>query len=41
LNTFKKNLSISLLPLMLTACGGGGGGATGPINNFVNEDLST
>ena len=25
---------------MLTACGGGGGGATGPINDFINEDLS-
>ncbi len=25
---------------MLTACGGGGGSATRPINDFINEDLS-
>ena len=41
MNTFKKKLSISLLPLILTACGGGGGGAPGAVGNFVEKDLSS
>ena len=38
MNIFNKKLSICLLPLILSACGGGGSG--GGVGDFINEDLS-
>ena len=37
---FKNTVLAGVAGLTLTACGGGGGGATGPINDFVNTDLT-
>ena len=36
----KNTVLAGLAGLTLTACGGGGGSGTGPINDFVEQDLS-
>jgi len=37
---FKNTILAGLAGLSLTACGGGGGGAPGAVNDFINDDLS-